>query len=45
MRTFLHFRTHDETRFLWHTLYAPFSLTATVVLTVLVVLMLALLAT
>ena len=45
MRTFVHFRTHDETRFHWHPLYGPFSLTASVVLTVLVVLMLALLAT
>ena len=45
MRTSVHFRTHDENRFQWHPFYALFSLTASVVLTVLVVLMLALSAT
>ena len=45
MKTFVHFRTRDENRFHWHPLYALFSLTASLVLTVLVVLMLALLAT
>jgi len=46
MKTSLHFRTHDETRFHWHPLLCgPFSITASVVLTVVVVLMLALLAT
>jgi len=42
MRTFVHFRTHDENGFHLHPSYALFSLTASVVLAVLVVLMLTL---
>jgi hypothetical protein len=36
MKTFAHFRTHDENAFQWHP-YAIFSLTASVVLAALVV--------
>lgn len=42
MRTFVHYRTHDENRFHWHDSYVLFSLTASVVLAVLAALMLAL---
>jgi hypothetical protein len=45
MRTFVHFRTHDQNAFHWHPLSALFSITASVVLAVLVVLVLALSAT
>ena len=37
MKTFAHFRTHDENPFHWHPFYAIFSLTASVVLAALVV--------